>query len=418
MEREITIRPADPDRDYDGIVDLTGKTFKNYWEWRERCRDGYILNGPYDWESTRLAFAGDKLVAHFGVWDLTMRFGEGRLRVAGIGAVACHPDWRRQGIVARLARAVVEHLDGAGYHATLLYGISDFYHRFGYVTIWPEMNWRARAEDLPSRTIPKLEDINDWEEIAGCANFWYRDVPGTAVRPTYRRNPRSSLGSGHLWRDGTGAVSGYVVCGPSEGILYVSDLAGEPEVVMSVLKELSTRSRCEYLLLRNMPPASPYVRSLRRGPYRATEDYRPNGGPMGRIIALSRSLSAMKVELTGRYEEIRPLIGGTDDGGRMGGERPLLVLSDSREQCVLSETDGVIAVSPVASLPSAGGDERDEVVPWVEAGESVVRLIFGTHSVDELIASGEISVSGRKARMIASVLFPKISPSLPAWDRM
>ena len=100
-------------------------------------------------------------MGHFGVFDLTMRFGCGQLRVAGVGAVTSHPDWQGRGIMKRLAGAAVDGLAGEGYHASLLYGIPNFYDRFGYVTAWPDMEWRVESQELPSAEGPDLSELEE-----------------------------------------------------------------------------------------------------------------------------------------------------------------------------------------------------------------------------------------------------------------
>ena len=225
-------------------------------------------------------------------------------------------------------------------------------------------------------------------------------MAGSAVRPTYRANPREQSVSGRLWRH-DGAVAGYLVCGASDGTLYVSDMAGEPEEVLAAARRIAAEKWCRYVVLRSMPASSPYVAAVKKRNYRLTLDGEPNGGPMARVVSLSAALSAMKAELTARVQR---------NGLARFADGPLVDLSDGREVCRISVRDGAVTTAAVSSHLSG--------LPRIDAGDHAVQLLFGTHSMQELTASGDVTVTGVDTVPIGNVLFPRIDPSLPAWDRM
>jgi len=106
---------------------------------------------------------------------------------------------------------------------------------------------------------------------------------------------------------------------------------------------------------------------------------------------------------------------------------PLLDISDGREVCRLEarrlETPRIAGgdegTLSVAVVDDADGPVTGEgAVPRIDAGEQAVRLVMGTHSIDELAADGGAVLSGKGAPAVARILFPRIEPSLPAWDRM
>ena len=65
--------------------------------------DNYIGNSHYDWQVSRLMYAGDQLVHHWGVWGYQMRLEGIQLKVGGIGAVVTHPDYRNRNLMHQAA---------------------------------------------------------------------------------------------------------------------------------------------------------------------------------------------------------------------------------------------------------------------------------------------------------------------------
>jgi len=91
---------------------------------------------PYDGRLSRLGWWGDKPVGHVGVMHVTLQMGRSRLPVAGISGVATDPRARKHGVASALMRAALEASRKAGLGFSLLFGIPDFYHRFGFVPAW------------------------------------------------------------------------------------------------------------------------------------------------------------------------------------------------------------------------------------------------------------------------------------------
>jgi predicted N-acetyltransferase YhbS len=119
----------------DAVIDLMGKALpqgRGYYWMRDACRDVYLLRAHYDWRPSRIGLISNRVVTHFGIWDYQMRVGSARVRVGGVGGVATDADYRKRGLMDRTARASMEAMRAQGYDVSLLFGIDDFYHRFGY----------------------------------------------------------------------------------------------------------------------------------------------------------------------------------------------------------------------------------------------------------------------------------------------
>ena len=86
--------------------------------------ENYIGNSTYDWKTARLVMDGDRLIHHWGVWGYQMRVESVLLKVAGIGAVVTHADYRKQGLMHRAARSSFAAMLEGGYDLSILRGRS------------------------------------------------------------------------------------------------------------------------------------------------------------------------------------------------------------------------------------------------------------------------------------------------------
>lgn len=73
----------------------------------------------------------------------TIRIGEARLKMGGLGWVATSARHRKRGIGRKLIEDALAYMREHGYHVSMLFGIPNFYHRFGdasalidYTILW------------------------------------------------------------------------------------------------------------------------------------------------------------------------------------------------------------------------------------------------------------------------------------------
>ena len=127
--------------------------------------------------------------------DRDFRVGKAVFRLGGIADVATHPDYQKQGYCALLFQEVVAFMAAEGYDLSLLFGIPNFYHRFGYATALVPATLTVSAvhlADLPAAAtrpfqegdLPALSALLEADlEARACAivrdeALWrYRGVP-------------------------------------------------------------------------------------------------------------------------------------------------------------------------------------------------------------------------------------------------
>ena len=118
---------------------------------RHRRRDPEARYEPDDAGCKVSVLDGEQAVAMLRVIRLTMRLREALVPMAGIADVRTHPAHRRQGHARRLFAATLEYMRRERYAVSLLFGISDFYWRFGYAPVLPEYD-----VSLPTRHAERL----------------------------------------------------------------------------------------------------------------------------------------------------------------------------------------------------------------------------------------------------------------------
>jgi predicted acetyltransferase len=78
--------------------------------------------------------------------------------VAGIGGVATPPEHRMKGYARRLLEDTVDHMIDSGRAVSMLFGLPDFYDRYGFASCIPEY-WTTTAADTVRRFGPPETDL-------------------------------------------------------------------------------------------------------------------------------------------------------------------------------------------------------------------------------------------------------------------
>jgi predicted acetyltransferase len=111
----LRVIAPDPHQHGNEVVELCAKTFGSYFDRRKDLRNWYLLNSHYDWKTSAIGLIDGQIVTHYGVWDYQMRIGSAVVRCGGIGSVATHGDFRKQGLMAQTIPASLQAMRRAGY---------------------------------------------------------------------------------------------------------------------------------------------------------------------------------------------------------------------------------------------------------------------------------------------------------------
>jgi hypothetical protein len=393
----LRIAAPDPTRDREALLDLVCKTFQNYFGFMTYCRDRYVLNSHLDWAASRVGFIGEQMITSFCVWDYQMRIGVGRVRTGGIGVVATHADHRKKGYMDQTARAGVVAMRAAGYDMSVLFGVWDFYDRFGYTRAWAGHEMSANVAQLPTekpaRKIRKI-DYTTGPELSRLYNKYHSASTGTAVRPTYTK--ARTDGGAYGWNDAGGQLAGYFAFEGAAPRLDVFDAVGEPEQVLRAIAQVAREMGRTEVKFPNLPALEPLARELRRGTCR--EEYRwvKRGDAMALIVDLPATFEKTRRELARRVQ-----------GSLLEDWRGELTVFHHKEHVTL-RLDGRGGVSV---LPAGAEVSRHTV----RAGAELAQLVLGTTDPLEIVAQHGTKLAG-DAKKLLPVLFPYQAPMLEGPD--
>lgn len=389
----MDLRSPRPDSHLEPLVDLFAATFSDYWQRHAYAGGGYMTDSPYDWEASRIGTVNGEIATHFGVWDFSMRIGAAVVRLAGIGAVATAHDQRGKGLMAETAAECVSGLSDAGYDVSLLFGIPNFYHRFGYVPCFPEVRTILDVRELPAS--PGLVEYEKFDgPFADLADVYNREnegVTGTYVRPTYLTNRRPKKFTAYRFTDG------YVVGGREGNSYQIADCAGDPEKIVEIARQRAAADLCSEIVFVFLPLRSRTGEHLRTLTHRVTSDRNRTGGPMMKIVNLERV-----------FEKVVPALNERLGSSALHSYSGTLAVYCDGEGVVLGISGGSIGeITPAAPNTTANGS--------ITAGRGLARLLIGDGDPLHVCRQSGSELDG-DARHLVPVLFPDQEPSTILWD--
>lgn len=351
----------------------------------------------------RVAYMEDgKHVSDLQVLDRQMWLGAGKLRVGCIGGVGTTERARNRGLARRVLSATVDWMAGR-YDLSMLFGIPDFYGRFGYATCIPEHRATLALRDieeaqklLPSRPYvpedrPRLRTLHR-ERYAGSVGAFDRDAPwfdpqrrasGHGKRPTLR-----------MIQGTDGRSEGYLVLDDTPQQATVAEVVGRSpaayETALALIAE-AIRGRGLAAADLHLPQDDPFVVYTRKYGLSGNVQYLRERGGMMRICDLKSTFERLLPEL----------------GGRLPTEAAGLYLETDIGAVGLQRVDGRIVLVDhwECGLPRLTMPQR-----------LLVTLLMGYRGAGEVL-SDPLCRADAGAREAVAALFPLRSPFVPGPDR-
>ena len=358
--------------------------------------DNYIGNSHYDWNVSRLAFDGEKLIHHWGVWGYQMRLEDIQLKVGGIGAVVTHPDYRQKGVMHQTAQASFEAMQQTGYDLSILRG--RHYVKMGYARAWNYVTYRFKLEDFPvTEVVPAYQPLG-LEHIPAMDalyNQTHAGFTGTAVRPTfYNKHPEDLCV--YAWGNAAGQLAGYVRAALDENdpkTLLCLEVVGEPLQCLAVLDDLFKQGAYEKIACFTLPHLHPLLQFLRTGSCIVETRFFETSGWRVRIINLNSTLN-----------KLVPLFEKRLANSWFARWQGTLLLDAGEQKASIRFSEGKVEIS-----------EETTSENFLRGGADIARFLIGSDEPDEIIRQSGMECSG-VAQSIAQVLFPNLKPMLSHWD--
>jgi hypothetical protein len=358
--------------------------------------ENYIGNSHYDWQTSRLVLDGDQLIHHWGVWGYNMRLETIQLKVAGIGAVATHPGYRKQGWMHQAAQASFDQMRQDGYDLSILRG--RHYVKMGYARAWNYVTYRLKLEELPGQGLLKPYQPLAVDQIGAMDALYnqsHAGFSGSAIRPTYRQRHPDDIGV-YAWFSQAGELEGYIRALPAEDnpkILTCLEAAGDPLQGLAVLGDLFRHGEYDSLACFTLPYRHPLLQALRNKACIVEDRYFEVSGWRVRLINLYSTLT-----------KLAPLFEKRLAQSQFAGWGGSLALDAGEQRATLHFRPGKVKVSD-------GGDAENSIL----GGSGIGRLLIGSDEADELIRQEGLECRG-SALALARVLFPNLHPMLSHWD--
>jgi predicted acetyltransferase len=248
-------------------------------------------------------------ISRLWIANRRVRVGEVDLKVGGIAGVGTDPAFRKKGLASQVLQAALELMQGQDYDASFLFGIQDFYHRFGFATCMAEHRFSLDTRDAERcKSKIKMRPLSR-------GHLYKQDLAG--MRRIYTRanaERTASVCRGRSWRgfpmaSGFGIdplvyvlapdqaqVGAYVVIDDRMDRCRAAEVGSRDEEGMAAVLHLMAKRA---VLLRRerisfcLPSDHDFAVYCRRFSLRDETQYDRNAGPMGRLINLATTLEKL-----------------------------------------------------------------------------------------------------------------------------
>ncbi|MDH7602175.1 MAG: GNAT family N-acetyltransferase [Armatimonadota bacterium] len=357
----------------------------------------------------RALYVEGKKVSWLTLIDYSQRIGGAVVRMGGIAGVGTEPSERMKGYSRRVIEDTIRFMQNEGYDVSWLFGIRDFYPKFGYAvcmaptTLTIATRDAERAKDALGCFSVRPYAEGDLDALIELYNSANQSRTGTLVR---ERGRFSGISKGSRWSIDAHVI---VVTGPEDSFVgYAAYDKNETEVIVTEVESLDLHAYPNLLyefaklaierrtgsISILLPPDHPFAEFCHRYECTVTTNYARCGGGMGRIINLRSLFEKIAGELSRR-----------------------LAVSEHRDAdtCLWISTD----IGEIALLLRNGEvrivDECDRANSVQIPQPRLAQLVYGYRSARDMLTEPGVVFSGA-ALSILETLFPPQNPYVWAAD--
>lgn len=378
-------------------------------------------------------------VSELWIIPLTIRVGCAQVRMDGIGGVSTQEAHRNRGYARQVLDEAVRRMRADDAALSMLYGIADFYPRFGYATAGPNhlvvLTELEGTPPLPEGWQSRAFEAADLAAVQALHAASQVDAVGAAERPpgapVWQKLAAKAGSDGppecRVLIDAMGKLRAYAWRG--KGIWCVDDAqqfapqslalaevaADSPEAADAVLdfcqdwaaEVARDEERLVKRVILSLPPEGFVAGAAMRRDSDFVQQYVRCGQSMARVLNVARLLRALKPELERRLAAAADPFQGR-----------LRIITDIGEG-TLRILNGSVSIE-LASF-SGGIDDRslsgrDPVLRLEVPQYDLARLAIGAYPPADILARQPVAVEDRTRRLIET-LFPLRHPHMGLLDR-
>lgn len=354
-------------------------------------------------EHTRVAFWKGEFAGTLRLTSDTIRIGEARLRMGGFGWVTTHPEYRHKGVARELMQNTLQYMRSQQYHVSMLFGIPNFYSRFGFTSALPYYAAFVNAVDAMAVLPPpyRVRDgkPGDIQAIQRLHQLHESDVACSILRTSaHVTNRWEQWQPLRVITNDKGRVSAYFLPRRTPEHLNVIELGVlNAEACASLLHAVSKMAIEEYSMRLRFaaPPNHPFMRYLLQ--FKSCHEMRVARDEEGMMafINLAETLECMIPEWENRLLETPSRNTRTE-----------VTLIIERKPYLLRNNKGTIDVSP--------GVQGKNKLSLSEA--ELMHLMTGYRYLEDILDTHRRILDG-DSRCLLAALFPKRVPFVWPIDR-
>jgi predicted acetyltransferase len=400
---ELRLRSVESNEELHVANDLMAKVhFLDAYEglrWLEESGAGYP---GFRREHTRIALMADEIVGALRFTTDTIRIGEARLKMGGLGCVTTAGNHRHAGVARQLISDALRGMRDEKYHVSMLFGIPNFYHRFGFATTLAEYSAIVPLYELSSLDLPALKNREGKPgDIPAFQKMHALHDGQTAC--SLLRSAAHITNLWHRWKnvqalmDDQGKVLAYFLSERKESDLHIletglTERALCPQILQACAQE-AVKESCARLVFRG-PPAHPMNEHLHR--FHSIHEMRldRNAGGMMAFADLIEALESMAPEWERCLER-----------SHLREQHVEVTLLVDRQPYRVRAHHGAIDVA-------AGTGENKLSLSAAE----LIQLVTGYRHLNEVLDK-ELRILTQEARELLAVLLPKRTPYVWENDR-
>ncbi|MGD8237007.1 MAG: GNAT family N-acetyltransferase [Armatimonadota bacterium] len=340
-------------------------------------------------------------VSRLSIVDHEMRIGCATVRMGGIGGVHTDKEHRMRGYSRRVMTDSVEYMRENGFDVSLLFGIRNFYHKFGYIT--------ALAQHRLTMPIPPVDEGNGQHATRPMTDAdigriidLYNEDNRTRTCSVVRRHDRwTHFRKGSRFRvearafvveDAGGDVVGYAGYDDVEDAVNIFEVAATDDAFAELVREFVRMAQAMDADTISIfaPPDHPFIEYCHRHDCHLTTNFRADGDGMLRIINLRSAMEKTLPELEARLQrDVRFASAGPEEptGLRIATDIGAVVLQVAGASLTVEDGDGAAACE--LALPQA----------------ILTQLLIGYRSLRSVLGDEAVSVSGDCTGLL-DALFP------------